>query len=185
MPPTDGQPKQRISIVMAILLLMCAGIVGGLQALLDLTGVLSIASSILGLAADFGFLLWFALLDVNYTDKNALLKWITIGGMTIGTAIPEVNIFFEITIGVGLLIAQVRLEDSLKDPKFANKVATAAKIVGMVQPELEVGAAIVEQQAKRQAALAQARQQQEAKQAAAQQQEQLMQQQEQERALAA
>lgn len=138
----------------------------GLQALLDLTVFFAFAASFVGLVIQCGLLLWLKLAVPGFKifgGKSPLLKIAAFGGATAVTMIPELDIWPELLASILVMGAQIRFEDSLKDPAFAAKVGMAAKIVGTVQPELAVAAKVVAEQTKKQAVIAQARERQEAR----------------------
>lgn len=165
MPPENGKPKQRLPIFIWVLMIGVGILADLLQAPLDLTGFMSVAASFLGLATEFGLVLWMKLQvpDMELFSKNGLLKLLAVGAPAAITFIPELNILPELTAGIIVLGAQIRFEDSLKDPAFAKKVGVAAKVVSVVQPEFAVAAKVVNQQVQKQAAVAQVRARQEAR----------------------
>lgn len=173
---SESTQKQRISLLMAVLLIGAAFLGDGLQAVLELLAGASVPiplidvvvgpafallGSFLGIVADICFIFWFYFLGVRYMDKGALLKLLTLGAMTAITIIPGLDILPELTVGVIVLIVQTRIEDAENKLGTAGKIASAAKLLGKVQPELAGIAKVAELQARRQEASARVRQQQE------------------------
>lgn len=118
MPRTDEQaePKEaRVSILMGGLMVGVAILFDIIQALLDLLGglipPLLIIPWFMSGVAFIVFFIWFKLLDVNYLDRNAAVKLLTMLVSAAAELIPFINMIPALTLGVVALVTISRFED--------------------------------------------------------------------------
>lgn len=98
--------KDKINLGVAFLLVAVALILDGIQFLLTLTVIGSIASPILTVFAWTLFFIWFAMLGVNYFDKDGAVRLFTALASIVTEMIPVINALPAITLGVVALIYQ-------------------------------------------------------------------------------
>lgn len=115
-------PK-RISNLVAGLMLGTALIFDGLQVLLTLTVVGSVASPLITFAAVSMFALWFLIYGINYIGgRKAGIKLASTVGATVAELVPLINGLPAITLGVLGVIYASRKEDK-ENAEAAQKAA--------------------------------------------------------------
>ncbi|HRH55381.1 MAG TPA: hypothetical protein PK609_00770 [Candidatus Paceibacterota bacterium] len=133
-PAPAQQPQKRIGIFTAGIIVALALLVDGLQFLLTWSVVFIPLSFLLTFFAAVGFFVWFAILGVNYFDKNAGLKVVASLGSVVAELIPVINAVPATTLGVVVIVTQTMLEDkgvSLKvSPRTLRKAAIGAATGG-------------------------------------------------------
>jgi len=105
----------RIGMVQACFMVGVAVIADLLQVLLDLTGILAIASDIVTFLAESVLGIWFMINGVQFTSgKRALSKFLTAFGTTIIELVPIIDALPTLTIGTIFIIHASRKEDREK-----------------------------------------------------------------------
>ena len=105
----------RIGMIQACFMVGLCVIADLVQVLLDLTGILAIASDIVTFIAEGTLGIWFMINGVQFTSgKRAVSKFLTVFGTTIIELIPIVDALPTLTIGTIFLIHASRKEDREK-----------------------------------------------------------------------
>lgn len=115
---------KKISTINAVFLIGAALLFDGIQFVLTLTVIGTVAAWFVSAFAWILFLIWFALLGTNYFDKGAGTKILTVFASVIAELMPLVNALPGITLGVVALIVQNRIAHA-KESAVAPKAASA------------------------------------------------------------
>lgn len=120
-------PK-RIGMGMGICLVAVAVLVDAVQLFLTLTVVGVVASPVLTFFAWTTFLIWFALLGVNYFDRGGASRVATMFASVVTELLPVVNAIPALTLGVIALIVQHNLQvEKQKRERDAARAAAASR----------------------------------------------------------
>lgn len=129
-------PKQRISTVSAILMIMVAVIIDVAQFFVAfIPGVDVVLDFMLGVLGIFIFGIWFMFKGVNYfSGSKSGTKLASIFGTAIIELIPLVDALPGTTIGVATLIYATRAEDKEKIEKAAAVITPSLAVAGRGAP---------------------------------------------------
>lgn len=145
----------RIHTIMAGLMIGLAVLADGIQFLLTLTVIGSIAAIFVSAFVWIVFLIWFAVCGVSYFDRGGAVRGLILISSVITELVPLINALPATTLGVVALIIHSRIEDRKRNnipQRQGSDAALVRTAMQNVQRSNAIEAARVARQARNQQA---------------------------------